>query len=76
MVLWESSYGGIMAIMGNSEEICIRAYPNAPAATLNLIRRHSALNFEFRRNTSAYQRLNYGTVWPNLTSIKAIIEFA
>jgi hypothetical protein len=76
MVLWELTYGGIMAIVGNSEEIGITAYPNAPAATLNIIRLHPALNFEFRRNTSAYQCLNCGTVWPNLTSLKVIIEFA
>jgi hypothetical protein len=75
-VLWELTYGGIMAIVGNSEEIGIRAYPNAPAATQNITRLHPALVFEFRRNTSAYQRLSCGTVWPNLTSLKLIIEFA
>jgi len=65
-----------MAIMGNSEEIGIRAYPNSASATLHLIQRHPALNSKFRRNTSAHCLLNSGTVGPNLTSLNVITEFA
>ena len=65
-----------MAIMGNSEEIGMRAYPNSTSATLNLIHHHPALNFKFHRNTSSYYRLSSGKVGPNFTSIILIIELA